>query len=151
MVGAVSRWPELAWFTGTHPMHLWFLLRRTTAARPCQDVVRGLSITVVCHFGNLLAIHDRAEHGVDEVITMINANDNMTNQYDVVVIGGGAAGLSGALLLARSRRSVLVTDAGQPRNAPATGVHGLLSRDGINPVELLERGRADVRGSGACW
>ena len=79
---------------------------------------------------------------------MIDANDNMTNLYDVVVIGGGAAGLSGALLLARSRRSVLVIDAGQPRNAPATGVHGLLSRDGINPLELLERGRAEVRGYG---
>src|SRR5438309_10359735 len=79
---------------------------------------------------------------------MIDANDNMTNLYDVVVIGGGAAGLSGALLLARSRRSVLVVDAGQPRNAPASGVHGLLSRDGMNPLELLERGRAEVRGYG---
>jgi glycine/D-amino acid oxidase-like deaminating enzyme len=45
-------------------------------------------------------------------------------QYDVVVIGGGAAGLSAALQLARSRRSVLVLDAGEPRNAPAAGVHG---------------------------
>src|SRR5438445_4419377 len=79
---------------------------------------------------------------------MINANDNMTNRYDVVVIGGGAAGLSGALLLARSRRSVLVVDAGEPRNAPATGVHGMLSRDGTNPRALLELGRAEVRGYG---
>ena len=44
--------------------------------------------------------------------------------YDVVVVGGGAAGLSGALVLARSRRSVVVVDGGQPRNAPAAGVHG---------------------------
>jgi thioredoxin reductase len=66
----------------------------------------------------------------------------------VVVAGGGTAGLSAALLLARSRRSVLVIDAGEPRNAPAAGVHGLLSRDGINPLELLELGRAEVRGYG---
>src|SRR4051812_26440998 len=50
----------------------------------------------------------------------------MRNDYEVVVIGGGAAGLSGALMLTRSRRSVLVIDAGAPRNAPAEGVHGLL-------------------------
>jgi len=67
---------------------------------------------------------------------------------DVVVIGGGAAGLNGALMLARSRRSVLVIDSEAPRNAPAEGVHGLLGRDGMSPVELLERGRTEVRGYG---
>jgi thioredoxin reductase len=67
------------------------------------------------------------------------------NEYDVVVIGGGAAGLNGALMLARARRSVLVIDAGAPRNAPAAGVHGFLTRDGISPAELLEIGRAEVR------
>ncbi|WP_016905881.1 NAD(P)/FAD-dependent oxidoreductase [Streptomyces xiaopingdaonensis] len=65
--------------------------------------------------------------------------------YDVVVVGGGAAGLSGALMLARARRSVLVLDAGAPRNAPADGVHGLLGLDGTPPGELLERGRREVR------
>ncbi len=69
--------------------------------------------------------------------------------YDVVVIGGGAAGLSGALTLGRARRSVLVVDGGEPRNAPATAVHGFLSRDGISPAELLEIGRAEIRGYGA--
>lgn len=69
--------------------------------------------------------------------------------YDVVVVGGGAAGLSGALMLGRSRRSVLVIDAGEPRNAPAAAVHGFLSRDGIRPAELLEKGRAEIRGYGA--
>ncbi len=67
------------------------------------------------------------------------------NRFDVVVIGGGAAGLNGALMLARSRRSVVVIDSGAPRNTPAAGVHGLLGRDGMSPVELLERGRAEVR------
>ena len=68
--------------------------------------------------------------------------------YDVVVFGGGAAGLSGALMLGRSRRSVLVIDAGEPRNAPADGIHGFLTRDGMNPAALLEAGREEVRGYG---
>lgn len=66
------------------------------------------------------------------------------NSFDVVVIGGGAAGLSGALTLARARRSVLVLDAGQPRNASAEGVHGFLSRDGIAPHELVSLGIEEV-------
>jgi thioredoxin reductase len=68
-----------------------------------------------------------------------------TETADVVVIGGGAAGLNGALMLARARRSVVVIDSGAPRNAPADGVHGLLGREGMPPGELLERGRAEVR------
>ncbi|GAA3165759.1 NAD(P)/FAD-dependent oxidoreductase [Planomonospora alba] len=71
--------------------------------------------------------------------------DQLRDGYDVVVVGGGAAGLSGALMLARARRSVVVIDAGAPRNAPAEGVHALLARDGMPPAELLERGRAEVR------
>ncbi len=74
--------------------------------------------------------------------------NELRDNYDVVVVGGGAAGLSGALMLARSRRSVLVIDAGAPRNAPAAAVHGLLARDGMPPAELLDRGRAEVRGYG---
>ena len=71
--------------------------------------------------------------------------DELQNTYDVVVIGGGAAGLSGALMLARSRRSVAVIDSGTPRNAPADGIHGLLGYDGMPPAEYLARGTADVR------
>ena len=74
--------------------------------------------------------------------------DGLGGSYEVIVLGGGAAGLSGALMLARSRRTVLVIDAGAPRNAPAEGVHGLLARDGMAPAELLARGRAEVRGYG---
>jgi thioredoxin reductase len=69
----------------------------------------------------------------------------MNENYDVVVVGGGAAGLSGAVALARSRRSVLVVDAGDPRNAPAGHVHNFLSRDGTPPSELYAAGRAEVR------
>jgi thioredoxin reductase/SAM-dependent methyltransferase len=68
----------------------------------------------------------------------------MDESYDVIVIGGGAAGLSGALALARARRSVLVVDAGEPRNAPAGHVHNFLTRDGTPPAELLAAGRAEV-------
>ena len=71
--------------------------------------------------------------------------DGLMGSYDVVVVGGGAAGLSGALMLARSRRSVVVVDAGEPRNSPAEGVHGLLGHDGVPPGVLLERGREEVR------
>ncbi|AGF71683.1 NAD(P)/FAD-dependent oxidoreductase [Corynebacterium halotolerans] len=67
---------------------------------------------------------------------------------DAIVVGGGAAGLGAALTLARARRSVAVIDAGQPRNAPADGAHGLLGQEGINPLELLERGRREVTGYG---
>jgi thioredoxin reductase len=69
-------------------------------------------------------------------------------QYDVVVIGGGAAGLSGAVALARSRRSVLVVDGGRPRNAPADGVHNYLGREGTPPLELLALGRAELASYG---
>jgi len=72
----------------------------------------------------------------------------MDEQYDVVVIGGGAAGLSGAVALARSRRRVLVVDAGAPRNAPAAHVHNYLAREGSPPADLLAAGRAEVAGYG---
>src|SRR3978361_1952604 len=72
----------------------------------------------------------------------------MDERYDVVVVGGGAAGLSGALVLSRARRRVLVVDAGEPRNAPAAHMHGYLSRDGLPPAELLAAGREEVIGYG---
>ncbi len=69
-------------------------------------------------------------------------------RYDVVVVGGGAAGLSAALVLGRARRRVLALDAGRPRNAPAAHMHGFLSRDGMPPDELLAAGRTEVLGYG---
>jgi thioredoxin reductase len=68
--------------------------------------------------------------------------------YDVVVVGGGPAGLSAALVLLRARRTVAVVDAGGPRNAPAAHMHGFLSRDGLPPHDLLVAGRAEVSGYG---
>ncbi|MFB7719090.1 NAD(P)/FAD-dependent oxidoreductase [Nocardia sp. NPDC056100] len=69
-------------------------------------------------------------------------------RFDVVVIGGGAAGLSAATVLARARRTVAVVDAGEPRNAPARHAHGFLSRDGVEPAQLLAAGRAEMLGYG---
>jgi thioredoxin reductase len=70
------------------------------------------------------------------------------NEYDVAVIGGSAAGLSAALVLSRARRKVLVVDGGAPRNAPAAHMHGFLSRDGLEPGELLAVGRGEVEAYG---
>ncbi len=64
--------------------------------------------------------------------------------YDVIIVGGGPAGLSAALVLGRCRRKVLVCDAGSPRNAASHGLHGFLSRDGILPLELLRLGREEL-------
>jgi thioredoxin reductase len=70
------------------------------------------------------------------------------SRYDVVVVGGGAAGLNAALMLGRARRRVAVVDGGAPRNAPAAHMHGFLSRDGMPPAELLKTGREELLGYG---
>ena len=74
----------------------------------------------------------RSEHDEDSVL------------WDAIVIGGGAAGLSAALTMGRSRRRVLLVDAGEPRNRFAAHMHGVLGDDGTNPGELLRRGRKEL-------
>src|SRR4051812_27148247 len=76
---------------------------------------------------------------------MLRGMDTGTETYDVAIVGGGAAGLSAALVLGRARRRVIVIDAGARRNAPAAHMQGFLSRDGTPPGELLQDGRAEVR------
>ncbi|BFO19519.1 hypothetical protein SHKM778_59070 [Streptomyces sp. KM77-8] len=77
-----------------------------------------------------------------EVVTMNGTYENGT--YDVVVVGGGAAGLSAALVLGRARNRALVVDAGEPRNAPSSHMQGYLSRDGVSPAEFLALGREEI-------
>lgn len=69
--------------------------------------------------------------------------------YDAIIIGGGPAGLTCAIFLARYRRPVLVIDAGHPRNYATAGIHGFLGHHSIAPRELLSRGRAEAEHSGA--
>ncbi|WP_298805755.1 NAD(P)/FAD-dependent oxidoreductase [uncultured Pseudokineococcus sp.] len=78
----------------------------------------------------------------------VGEREDLREQYDVVVVGGGAAGLAGALTTARALRSTLVVDAGEPRNAPADGVHNYLGREGTGPRELVALGRAEVEAYG---
>ncbi len=70
------------------------------------------------------------------------------NSWDVIVIGGGAAGLTAALTLGRARRRTLVIDAGSPRNRFAEHMYGFLGHDGLDPAKLLELGRAEAAGYG---
>ncbi|MEV7281550.1 NAD(P)/FAD-dependent oxidoreductase [Streptomyces sp. NPDC093111] len=78
----------------------------------------------------------------------MNDNEQTRDTYDVVVVGGGAAGLSAALVLGRARRTTLVVDAGEPRNAPAAHMQGYLTRDGMSPAAFLEAGRREIAGYG---
>lgn len=69
----------------------------------------------------------------------------MREMFDCIIVGAGPAGLSAALILGRCRRSVLVCDAGHPRNAASHALHGFLTRDGVSPRELLRIGRDQLR------
>ncbi|MGW5602189.1 NAD(P)/FAD-dependent oxidoreductase [Streptomyces rochei] len=74
----------------------------------------------------------------------LSNDSNTADRYDVVVVGGGAAGLSAALVLGRSRLRTLVVDAGEPRNAPSDHMQGFLTRDGMAPAEFLALGREEI-------
>lgn len=69
----------------------------------------------------------------------------MKNTYDVIIIGGGPAGLNAAIILGRSRRSVLICDSGKPRNFKARFMHGYLTRDGVKPLEFLRLGSEELK------
>ncbi|AGA28637.1 NAD(P)/FAD-dependent oxidoreductase [Singulisphaera acidiphila] len=73
------------------------------------------------------------------------ATGRPTRRFDVVIIGGGPAGLSAALVFGRACRKVLVCDSGRGRNAPAAGVHGFFSQDGTPPAELRRIGRDQLK------
>jgi thioredoxin reductase len=64
--------------------------------------------------------------------------------YDAVIVGGGPAGLSAALVLGRARKRVLVVDSDRPANAVSQGVGGLLGHDRVKPADLRERGRREL-------
>lgn len=81
-------------------------------------------------------------------MTAVDTPPSGSGRHDVVVVGGGAAGLSAALVLGRARRRVAVVDAGTPRNAPAAHMQGFLSRDGMPPGDFSALGRTEVRGYG---
>src|SRR6266508_6306774 len=98
---------------------------------------------VVCHTGNVTCRYGGCV--AQWALTTSGGKRMVDEAYDVVVVGGGAAGLSGALVLARARRSVLVIDAGGPRNVPAGHVHNYLAREGTPPAELVAAGREEVR------
>jgi thioredoxin reductase len=82
---------------------------------------------------------------IDGAKELMSARDDASREmYDVVIVGGGAAGLSAAIALGRALRRVVVIDAAQPRNSPAEHMHGFLGHDGLPPVDLLEKGRAEA-------
>jgi thioredoxin reductase len=72
------------------------------------------------------------------------ADESTRFTYDCIIVGAGPAGLSAALMLGRCRRTVLVCDIGNPRNARSSGLHNYLTRDGITPAEFLKLARQDV-------
>jgi thioredoxin reductase/protein-L-isoaspartate O-methyltransferase len=91
-----------------------------------------------------------ADHRDDRTVEAVtnHTSRSIERHCDVAIVGGSAAGLAAALQLGRQRRSVIVIDAGEPRNAPADHMHSFLGHEGIAPSALLEIGREEVRSYG---
>lgn len=81
-------------------------------------------------------------------VDAMNAPEQQNRMYDVVIVGGGPAGLAAAVALGRSLRSVLVVDAGDQRNLPSDAAHNVLGREGISPADLVRDGRRDAASYG---
>lgn len=64
---------------------------------------------------------------------------------DLVVIGGGPAGMSAALVAGRAMLNTVVVNAETPRNAVTTASHGFLTRDGAHPTELLATAKQQLK------
>lgn len=102
---------------------------------------------IACSIGRPIPECDRVRSVAGAKLIAVGMSDRQADN-DVAIIGGGPAGLSAALSLVRARRRVVVVDAGQPRNATAAHMYGVLGHDGLSPVRLLELGRSEITGYG---
>src|SRR5690606_35752352 len=134
---------------------------RTVCSMSSISGIGGSSVLALANPARVLAYR-----AIDRIVDAMGSHDHPTAEHDhhdhhdhherpaverrcdVVVVGGSAAGLAAALQLGRQRRSVIVVDAGEPRNAPAAHMHSYLGRDGTPPAALTEAGRAEVRSYG---
>lgn len=89
---------------------------------------------------------------IPATVRLAGTDPSLDLVYDCVIVGGGPAGLTAAIFLGRYRRKVLVLDSGEPpRNAASHGIHGFLGYHGIEPSELIARGRSEALNVGALF